>query len=343
MPSSTSSSRAAHRGRAVQAAVLFAAAFLACAVAGQRLARPGGALAYAWPNPSPDDLPAGSWYAHYRRGTRLESHSVLYQGAGASIDNARRADVLFLGNSRLGMGLDVAEHRGFAEATGLRTFDLSLGDTEGVRFAAAILDEHDLRPPLAVVNADRFFSQVLSRSAQRVQRTSRWERWREAREGALAFAWRTGIGANLPHFVPRIPVPLDWRAEDVWTIYRSEDDGAWFPWHTPSLDLPVDPGTGSDELRPRELETARAFLARQRSHGGSLVLTLVPTTRGDGSLRRAQALAEALQVPLLAPRPEGLVTRDGSHLDDRSARLWSQAFFEALAAHPHVEALRSGR
>jgi len=45
--------------------------------------------------------------------------------------------------------------------------------------------------------------------------------------------------------------------------------------------------------------------------------------------RRAQEIAKALGLPLIAPQVDGLMTFDGSHLEPASAARWSAAFLEA--------------
>jgi hypothetical protein len=69
-----------------------------------------------------------------------------------------------------------------------------------------------------------------------------------------------------------------------------------------------------------------------------VILTIVPTK--DTRRAEAQAIADALGVSFIAPHVAGLTTFDGSHLDVRSASLWSAAFL--AAAGPLLERCAGG-
>jgi hypothetical protein len=96
-------------------------------------------------------------------------------------------------------------------------------------------------------------------------------------------------------------------------------------------------GRGSIETRqvsdgqPRNVERwdqyaglGEKFLAQLPVDRGCVILTLVPTVE----TKRAEAMAIAAKLghDLLAPQIDGLLTFDGSHLDEASAERWSAAF-----------------
>ena len=59
-------------------------------------------------------------------------------------------------------------------------------------------------------------------------------------------------------------------------------------------------------------------------------MTMVPTL-GTPS-EAAKAIARALDLNLIAPQMEGLITFDGSHLDESSSERWSTAFMEVAGS-----------
>jgi hypothetical protein len=193
---------------------------------------------------------------------------------------------------------------------------LGFSHYESVTFVTPILAKVQPHASAYVINADRFFAEWLSPTSHRIL----YERDAPARY-------------NEKHFWQRPHRTLCGAIRGVCgqelAIYRTVGNGTWFT----SGMLPHDPSGVGDadpsdvETWPHYIDLAKEFIGRLNVKPRCVVLTIVPTK----ATRRAeaQAIADALGVSFIAPRVESLTTFDGSHLDVRSASLWSAAFFDS--------------
>lgn len=331
MLSSTSSSRRfASAGNGATIAV-FLLAFGVLAVAGEALARNVEYLEYTHPEPAEEARPEGNWYVDHGLGVNSFSHRLLYHGIGSSIDNARAADVLLLGSSKVLCAFPFEPMSAFAERHGIRYFNLALGFWESNVLAEAILERHDLRPSLVIIDGDGFFTDNPSAYGATVL-TGGWvEDRRELVEARGSFFYRQTLHDFLPHFLPAIPLPIRrWKADRVTAYLRSEDHGSWWISHPLDRNLPVveDPALGP--VPPWQKRVAERVHATLVERGARVILTHVPsrwqTTTADG----VAALADELGVEFVAPRLEGLTALDQLHLTPLSAERFSAAFLEEL-------------
>ncbi len=326
MPSSTSSSR-----RPVVAALL---AFAACALLGE--------LAYTpergWHGELRHPIPTAE--AEYIVGEAYTGHSdayyVHFHGLGSAIDNARRADVLLLGNSRVEFAFRAPELRTFTQRTGLKVYNLAYGAGDGLPMALQTLERHDLRPRFAVVNDDAFFRPTMSSYAKDTTEAGAWQAHVRVTEHRASWALRRQLHGLLPRWdlgLLRGATPL--------VSYRSMLDGAFvmeaFPQDLRPLrtrdrpDAPIPPGFAQRNQAALARHTAvagrfRDFLA---ARGTKLVLTVVP--REGAAYTPTRVVAQRLGVPFVAPPTTKLHTIDGSHLDADSARRWAT---DLLAGFP---------
>lgn len=335
MPSSTSSSRRFTRAGNGLAIALFAAAFTALAVAGETLARTTPTLQYAHPGPSREQRPAGHWYIDHGLGVNSFSHRVLYHGLGSSIDNARAAELVVLGSSKVLCGLPYDTLDAFAAEHDLRYFNLGLGFGESNVLPEAIIRKFDLRPKLFVANADWFFTDQPSSYGATILTDGWVEDSRERVEARGAFFYRERLQSFLPHFLPTIPIPIRrWDEERVSAFLRSADTGSWLPWNALDRGLPVDAAARGPALPPWQTPIARRMKEFLESRGSALVLTHVPSPFPTCSRASARALAEEIGVPFVAPELEGLVAMDDLHLNDVGAHRFAEAFLAELESTP---------
>jgi hypothetical protein len=271
----------------------------------------------------------GTTYLAHDRGGHLDHH-VLYHGLDR---RARRrlaeADVLFLGNSRLMFALDDRALRTTFIPMGLRYYVLGFGHDEAHGFPQALIDRHDLRPKVVVVNVDNFFTIESSPWAKRVLDDQWFDAMKLRFEGATAHVVRRHLHRVVPHW----PDLLGAKREFV--IHRSAVDGTWavgtrFDTTGP---LPLAPEPETIQLPRPVVERAHAFKADLDRRGSRLIFCLVPSP--DSSRARAFALGAALGVPVVAPVPEDPQTIDGSHLTEESAAAFSNQLLSQLA--PIVE------
>lgn len=271
-----------------------------------------------------EPAPASSYYLAHDRGGHVDHH-VLYHGADRrALENLRRADVLLLGNSRLMFAFRRPDLRAFFPRHGLTYYVLGFGHREHDAFPRAIIRRFDLRPRLVIVNADRFFLGDQSPWADRVVDDSWFDAQKLWFEAEAAHVVRRAVHRWLPH------VPDLGDGEREFIAYRSREDGTWL---VANAFAGLGGRMASDDGRPatpdaNKLARARAFKQEVEARGGRLVLGLVPAP--TASRATAEWLARELDVPLIAPDPEGLRTHDGSHLTPESASSFAGAFFAEL-------------
>jgi len=274
------------------------------------------------------EVPDADSFFVYSVGDEL-SHAVLLHDFGESIENAREADILFLGNSRMPLGLREESIVPEAEQLGLRVFSLAAGHGERVQFALELIRRHDLRPKVVVaVGGPDYFTSGLSKHATHVASLTRWQAWKAWVEAQGKWRFQRAVHSWLPR--------IDWHGQKLasnWIIYRSGRTGWWRPAREPSGSYPVAMAREDDNYE-RLLPAARLLAEELDARGTLLVLGTVPhkATR-SGHL---PVLSDALGVPAVLPSFDDVETSDGSHLDRESAARYSQAFWEAFVALPAV-------
>jgi len=170
------------------------------------------------------DVPGEDSFFVYSVSDEL-SQMVLYHGLGKSIANARRADILFVGNSRMPLGLREDVIVPAAEKLGLRAFSLGCGHSEKIRFALDLIRKHDLRPKVVVVvGGPNLFTEGLSGPAKHAEQMTRWQAWKEWTEAEGRWDFQRIVHSWLPK--------IDFVGQNLtssWIIYRSSRNGWWLP------------------------------------------------------------------------------------------------------------------
>jgi len=340
MSSSTSSSD--RRLRLRRALIACATAFVLSVPVGALLVQSVAALRYARPVPAAEGLPAGDWYVENGWGREIVSHAILYYGFGRSIENARDADLLLLGSSRVLAGFAPDLLVPFAETHGFQVFNLGFGHVESDLFPGIVIERHDLRPAMVVVDADGFFTNRMSLKARSIHTGSWFGDLRARVEATGAYLHRQLMWSWLPHFLPEIPIPVEWWEIEKRGRFRSSDHGFYCVWDEAEDAQRVNEDGGWQEIDKPTLRATEAFLERMRARDITVVLTHVPSSKPLGSRARAAALAERFGLAFVAPLPDQLVTSDGSHLTRASARRFSQAFITELEQHPVFDTLAAG-
>lgn len=240
---------------------------------------------------------------------------------------AGRARVLFLGNSRIQFAMSSpATARWFAERS-IPFYTLGFSHYESITFTTPVLERVKPRPQAYVINADRFFAEWLSPTAQRVV----YERDARARYQEKRF-WQ--------HLHEPLCSTLPMLCGREFAVYRTIENGLWFTSGAkPDRRVGVADGPAADAAQwPHFIELAQGFVDRLPVPRQCVVLTIVPY--GSTKRAEAQAIAQALGVALIAPQVDGLTTFDGSHLDSGSAARWSDAFLQS--AGPVLERCAGG-
>jgi hypothetical protein len=300
----------------------FTATFLAAAVATAawwaRVPHP----AVAGPVPAPD--PKEYYLAVSFGATASEhlDHVALFHGARDTTPPLRAADVLFLGNSRVMLGLSRAGLRESFDRLGLSYYLLGFGHGEADLVPRFIINKFDLHPKYIVVNEDGFFGDLASAYGWRVARMSGFDARKVLFEETAHVAAVTRLHRLLPHWTKL--------TEPTAFVYRSRADGTWLGPPGEQRRLPIDESAAAPvrPVTPAQLEAARRFQAEMARRGSRLLLTFVPSQ--GGRRERAEQFARHLNVPLVSPRLAGLATFDGSHLTSDSARRFTTALTAEL-------------
>jgi hypothetical protein len=266
--------------------------------------------------------PALEFYLAYFHGG-VENY-VIYDNVYGAANELKRADVLFLGNSRMLYAMrDQEALKRYFSARHLRYYTLAFAYGEGDRFPEAIIRKYDLHPKWVVVNADPFFGAATSPLASKVMSGGSFDVFKFRFETNLSF----DVQRKLHQVLPYLGLSK-WNEEPDWVYYRSKLDG--------TIRLAAYKGKSGSAERSAEaapqvplldqIDEGRRFHEELRARGAKLVLTSVPPSP-DAS---ANLLGSSLGVPVIDCSAKGLSTFDGSHLDAASTRQFITTLLRGL-------------
>jgi hypothetical protein len=254
----------------------------------------------------------GANYADYE-------HGAFYFDLEPSAQNfARKADVLFLGNSRLQVAFSTVATADWFSAASARYYLMGFAYFENVIFAEKLLRRLRPRARVYVINVDDFFERSETIPVKTIlhdpDARNRYERKR---------FWQR------VHW-PICKIFAGLCGADT-AIFRSRENGAYTE-RPAKRALNITPVTFDQVINQDVVNSNTAaaidFLSHLPVERKCVILTMVPTVGTE--IGKANAIAEGLAMKLVTPGSlEGLQTFDGSHLDQPSAERWSQAFFQA--------------
>jgi hypothetical protein len=225
------------------------------------------------------------------------------------------ADVLFLGSSRIQVALSTTQTAEWFSAALAHYYLLGFSYSENVIFAEMILPIIHPRANVYVINVDDFFERFETApvstifhdpdARNRYQTKRLWQRVHEPICNAVAILCRSKF-----------------------VIFRSRRTGAYREEGGPQPTIaPVSYNEVVDQDAVNRYTAAAVDFLTRFTRGKCVILTMVPTV--GTKIGNANAVAAALGMKLVTPPIlEGLQTYDGSHLDQPSAKRWSQAFFQ---------------
>lgn len=228
---------------------------------------------------------------------------------------AAAADLLLVGNSRMGYAFSSEASQGWLKENAQRPFLLGFAFWPQVLFHRAMLQKLNPKPRVYIINLDDFFEEQASEPARMVMEDpnalSRYrdkQRWQNLQQAVCSrFAKVCG---------------------DSYAITRDRQTGSWklIGAITTHMNATSDIDKPNLETVARETEIGRKFLDQLAVDRSCVFFTSVPTV--DTQRGTSQAIAEGLGVQFVAPQVDDLLTFDGSHLDPPSAERWAAAFFE---------------
>ncbi len=275
--------------------------------------------------------PDSSYYLAHDRGGHLD-HDVLYHGTDAeALTNLKRADILFVGTSRMMFAIRNRVLEPWAAAHGVTYYAFGFGYREGDTWALELIRKHDLRPRLVVVNVDGFFARPLSPGALRTRRDSLFGARKRIWEGEAGHEARRFLHRVIPNWIDLYGRP-GFPFGNEFIAYRSRRTGVWAvsPW--PEAQMAAASAVYQVEpVGPRIGDAARAFKAELDARGSRMAVTYVPTPEGAGG--NPVAIGAMLGVPVIGMNVTGLTSHDGSHLSEASAVFWSRRLVEDLTPY----------
>jgi hypothetical protein len=284
-------------------------------------------------------------------------YDTLYYGLGDAIDNAKKADVLLLGNSRVLSGFREKAVQEASARSGLKFFNLCYPANDGMVMAYQTILKHDLHPKIVIINETNFFNWGISPFGKDTTSLGAWRAWVRVWEDRISWTVR----AQLHRFLPRFGWGKTYRVQPPFQ-YQSVEDGCLCLDNQLSNQktYTVNDPKLSEDPTAEEIAAAKMFRDEMAKRGTAVVLTDIPFDREPflrdnenkssfGALmklpensqpfQRADKLAKLLGVPLIAPAVVGLRTTDGSHLDEASGDKFAQAFFQDFLKLSRVKAL----
>lgn len=275
--------------------------------------------------------PGDDYYLAHDRGGHVDHHVLYFGTDAAALDHLKRADILFVGTSRMMFALRSRVLRPWADAFDIRYYALGFGFRDGAAWVLDIIRKHDLRPKIVVVNVDGFFGRDVSEWADRVKRDSVFGARKRFWEAELGHESRRYLHQVIPNWIDLYGRP-GFPFGNEFIAYRSRTDGTWIisPWPKPREVVPAF-DFQPEAVGPRIGDPAREFKEELDRRGSRMILTYVPTPDDMGG--NPVALGKLLGVPVVGMGVDGLTSHDGSHLSEDSAVFWSRRLISDLTPY----------
>jgi hypothetical protein len=226
---------------------------------------------------------------------------------------ARKAEVIFLGNSRLQLGFAGRSTSDWFKSQGHSYYLLGFAYEEKMAFATELLGKLKPSPRAVVINLDKFFNEELSDPADYVLHDA------GARDRYRMKQLLQRVHRPVCEKIPAI-------CGNDYAFYKDVQTGAFYRAGGKITPAATSTVSEIEEERLRsQIALARPFIEKLGVPSSCLVLTLVPFHKAP--LVEARALAAALRLKFISPDTPGLQTSDGGHLDLVSAERWSADFF----------------
>lgn len=240
---------------------------------------------------------------------------------------AAKADVMFLGNSRMEFGFSTPLMDQWFQDHHASFYLLGFSLWENVTFEEPLVKKLTPKARAYVINVDNYFAETESVPGGDLLHNRQPRPHFDAKHRWQYF--HREICSHAPQMCGTEPA-----------TYRRRDTGAWtmvgVGIMTPGpvgAELPVD-----SEKVAMAARVAPSFIQSLGVPRECVLLTYVPT--GQYDVATAREIANALGLKLYSPTLEGLQTYDGAHLALQSADRYTKAFLEQ--AGPAIESCVQG-
>lgn len=269
--------------------------------------------------------PDNNWYLASDFKGNLD-YDVIYYNFGKSIENANKADIIILGNSRILSAFDESILKYYGNHYGLKFFNMGFGHIESYKFPYTIIKKYDLRPKIVIINAEDFRDDF-SNIAMHVISQGKPRR-------ALSFFVRSSIYKDILIFHSYSPKWIQPILEKLLRkniynkiTYRSRITGALLipPISRKSIPI-INRYENNCDVEVKALDIAKRFKDEMLQRGTQIVITLPP--HNNSCRKAAEKIAEYIGVPLIYVDWRGLNTFDGSHLTVESGQRFTEEFLK---------------
>jgi hypothetical protein len=256
-----------------------------------------------------------SWYYNYEVGFEVQDPELFFNDIGRSIENARQAEIIFVGWSRLLFALDWRVFEEFAQQYHVKMFNIGLAGVHSGEFYLRVIKKWGLHPRLWVINTDRGLKDHRSGFF-----------FLMPTEGLGTSATDRVVGQSLLHAYKHVVGRnIRWRLKMALSrlnmySFRSAATGNWYLANWPSYSTNNNPPIKRMELSvwdgairrrdrvdescpvlPEEVEEARSYL---NEIGSDAVLIQVPSS--FACAQRVHEPAAAVGVPAFTVRPNAI-------------------------------------
>ncbi|MBC7578516.1 MAG: hypothetical protein H7312_14310 [Tardiphaga sp.] len=235
-----------------------------------------------------------------------------------AISALKRAEVVFLGSSRMQIGFSTDEVGAYFTSRLIPYHLLGFGYTEADAFPLMLMKEYNVRPRVVIINTDPFFTSEMSAMATGLI-SDRYAAIADAIKKKVffktigIFCWMPGICTG-----------------ERGSIYRDLETGRWIwqgllmPRSRAVAEIPAERPAGLAAMSGW-IERANRFLDELKLDRRCVIFTGIPNPTFDAEAIAIE-IGRSLGVTSVVPRLEGLTSPDASHLSAPSAELWSAAF-----------------
>jgi hypothetical protein len=284
----------------------------------------------------------GSWYQNYDLRSEIQDNDIFFHGIGHSIENARKADVIFLGTSQVLFAIDWKLFEKFESDHGVRMFDMAFAGVASGEFSWQLIQKWGLRPRLWII--DLYATQKPNDFKSSFFRNT----LDSAHQFGNSMVEKIVDDSVIDSYSHVIRRNLRWRADQQFgylptSSYRSAVTGNWYldEWPNRLRSMPKLPSREGIAC-PAEQEEIAAAHEYVRKIGGAVVLMQAPSIFSCSE--RIRDLAAALDAPAFTVDAARFGTIDGGgHMDASSAELYTKEFFAWLAQIPQFKEIETAR
>jgi len=274
----------------------------------------------------------------------MQDRDILFHGFGESINNLKKADIVFLGHSVLEFGIDQQQIAAFEKEHNVRIFNLSMPGVASGEFSRLLIKKWSIHPKIWIINADdypeNFFTPSMqdffgtgSNSISAIANSSNLSAYKNVASRSVRYRLEKTAFAHLPVTLRDMMFPrsgAETGGDYAPTSYRSVVNGTfnlsqiplWLQKNGPLIKLIR---TQDCEATDEEVENAKRYVA---DIGGTTILTLMPYERWCPN--RVAQIAQEVGLESFFPPDAKYNVLDGTHMTQEGAVRYTNYLLGAL-------------